>query len=267
MTRGEVTTLLDLCMDTSLGFLESASFKNQHIFLPEDLCEAFISKRLKCGDCNDNFLATFSDPQTSRIVRLNLKGASITDRGLELISCQPLKELNISSCRLVTQDGLKYLHRCKNTLMCLNLGQCCRIYDFTEVASFYNLKVLDLRNTVITQEQFERISLGLQNLMSLNLTETYISDLSPVNFMRSLTTLDLSECPDIQSIKPLECLKGWVMWNIPKQDKTAQILTIFVDKCITLHFRLWINEESHTIFLDNIDLKPALWINISFVLL
>lgn len=189
-------------------FLESSTFKTQnHVFLPEDLCEAFISKRLKSGDCNDNFLSSFSNPQTSRIVRLNLKGASITDKGLEHIACQPIRELNISSCTRVTQNGLKYLHRCKNTLMCLNLGQCVQICEFTDVGDFSHLKFLDLRKTLITQEQFECISQGLTDLLFLNLSETSIVDLSPVEYLRNLTSLDLSECRDLSSIAPLSCLK------------------------------------------------------------
>ncbi|XP_048586884.1 protein zer-1 homolog isoform X2 [Nematostella vectensis] len=209
MTRGEVTSLLDLCMDKSLKLFDAATFKTSGVvFLPEDVCEAFISKRLKSGDCTDNFLSSFSNPQTSRIVRVNLKGASITDRGLQLISCQPIRELNISRCLEVTQHGIKHICQCKNTLKCLNIGQCIRIMDFCDVAKLNNLRFLDLSKTLIEQYDFEIVSEGLQQLQVLNLAETVITDLGPVKNMRHLTSLDLSNCRDIKSIAPLEILNG-----------------------------------------------------------
>lgn len=208
MTRDKVSTLMELCLTSSLNYLESSLKTSQNFFLPEDVCEALIAKRLKEGKCNDSFLSSFKDPLRSRMVRVDLHGASITDEGLGYIASQPIRDLNVSECCQLTEEGIKHITGCKNSLFSLNLGKCSKIVEFDYVGDFWKLRVLDVSNTAFDQKSFEVSAKGLSHLQLLNMTETTITDLKPVEHLKSLISLNLSSCSELKSIEPLKLVQG-----------------------------------------------------------
>lgn len=207
LTHG-VSTLAEICLQSSLKFLESSKVRTKNTFLPEDICEALICKKLKTGHCDDDFIATyFADIQTSRITKIHVSGAAVTDSGLEVVSVHPLREVDVSNCE-VSEKCIKSLIKCKNTLTSLNLSRCRGITAFNELQHLTSLKSLNLSDTFLEQRHFECLS-ALSHLRSLNVSETEITSLEPVKTMTLLTNLDLSKCVKVESIEPLETIKGY----------------------------------------------------------
>ena len=203
-----VSSLAEICLQSSLRYLESSKVWNENTFLPEDICEALICKKLKTGHCDDDFVAKyFADTQTSRITKIHISGATITESGVEVLSVHPLREVDLSNCE-VSGKAIVSLIKCKNTLTSLNLSRCRRITAFNELRHLNRLKSLDLSDTFLEQRYFDCLS-ALIHLRSLNVNETEITSLEPVKTMTLLTNLDLSKCGKIESIEPLAAIKGY----------------------------------------------------------
>lgn len=210
LAHGSVSSLLDICLRTSLRYLESSQLpKNENIFLPEDVCEALICKKLKTGSCDDDFIATFfADVHTSRMTKAHLSCATITDAGVEMISRHFLREVDVSKCVTLSERSIQSLLKCKDSLISLNLSYCRQINAFRGLEQFTKLKNLDVSRTFIDQREFEWLS-TLVDLRRLNVSGTEIRSLEPIRSMPLLTTLDLSNCRSVESIEPLEVTKGY----------------------------------------------------------
>ena len=210
---GTVSSLAEICLESSLRYLESSQLWKENTFLPEDICEALICKKLKTGSCDDDFVATyFADIHTSRITKVHVSGAALTDSGLGMLSVHPLREVDVSNCESVSEKAIMSLVNCKNTLTSLNLGNCRRINAFTELQQLTRLKCLDVSQTLLDQRDFECLS-TLVHLRSLNVSATEITSLEPVKTMSLLTSLDLSKCVLLESIEPLKTLKGYAIFE------------------------------------------------------
>ena len=212
MTRDTVTSLMDLCLESSLRYLESSSSKStlaECVFLPEEVCEALISRMTQEGKCNDAFLYKFSNPLTSRVLRAKLQNTGVTDRGISFVSQQPLREVNLSGCGEITEEGLDHLRQCRNTLTCLRLAKCTRLRNFSPVYSLTKLTLLDLSHTAFDQEALERLGEVAVNLRCLRLRKTLITSLAPVSNLRCLVSLDISACSQIVCIEPLTAIRGY----------------------------------------------------------
>ncbi|KAK2565933.1 Protein zer-1-like protein [Acropora cervicornis] len=210
---GNVSSLLDMCIKSSLEYLESNQLlKNEAVFLPEDICEALICKKLKTGNCNDDFIATFfADVRTSRMTKAHLSSSTLTDAGIEMISSHPLREVDISKCSSLTGKSLLSLLKCKHTLVSLNIAHFQMGWAQGVLQHLTKLKNLDISRTYFDQREFESLE-TLVNLQRLIASGTGIKSLEPVRGMASLTTLDLSNCHSIEVIKPLESIKGTLCW-------------------------------------------------------
>ena len=159
LTHGTVSSLAEICLESSLRYLESSESRKENTFLPEDICEALICKKLKTGSCDDDFVATyFADVQTSRITKVHVSGAALTDSGLEVLSVHPLREVDVSNCDSVSGKAIVSLVKCKNTLTSLNLSNCTRINAFTGLQHLTRLKSLDVSQTLLDQRDFECLS-------------------------------------------------------------------------------------------------------------
>lgn len=212
MTGGTVTSLLDLCLDSSLKYLESSSSTQtkEFVYLPENVWQALISRMIQEGKCNDAFLSTFSNLLKSTRGRVRLQNAQITDRGIDCICYQLLRDVNLAGCSELTHKSLEHLSRCKNSLMSLNIAGCHGIRKFNHVALLSNLRVLDLSRTDFDQENFSAIGTSLTELRVLNLKETKITDLGPVSALKNLASLDVSCCKYITCLEPLEQIQGYI---------------------------------------------------------
>lgn len=215
LADGTVSSLFEICFKTSLKYLESSQLpKNESLFLPEEVCQALISQKIKMGTCSDDFIAKFfADIQTSRMTRANLSCTAITDAGVELISRHCLREVDVSKCEALTSKSIEFLLRCKDSLVSLNVSYCRQINYFSGLRDFTKLKSLDLSRTFIDQREFDSLC-TLVHLRRLNISGTHISSLEPVRSMCSLTSLDLSNCDDLESVEPLEAVKGYDLYLI-----------------------------------------------------
>ncbi|KAJ7372331.1 hypothetical protein OS493_019776 [Desmophyllum pertusum] len=73
-TASTVSSLVEICLESSLKYLESAKLRNEHNFLPEDICEALICKKLKTGHCDDDFVSTYlADIQNKQNHKVTVK--------------------------------------------------------------------------------------------------------------------------------------------------------------------------------------------------
>lgn len=212
MTEGNVSSLMEICLKSSLEYLETAKLsRNKNIFLPEDICEALICKKLKTGSCDDGFIATFfSDVHTCRMTKAHLSNSTITDTGLEMICCHPLREVDVSKCSELSAKSVKSLIKCKNTLISLNIAHCREMNSYRDLQHLTKLKNLDVSRTFIDQLEFQCLS-ALVELRRLVLSGTDIKSLEPIRSMPLLTTLDLSNCQSVESIVALEALKGYMI--------------------------------------------------------
>ena len=213
LAHGTVSSLLEICLKSSLKYLESAQLpKNENIFLPEDICEALICKKLKTGNCDDDFIATFfADVRTSRMTKAHLSSSTVTDAGIEMIASHPLREVDISKCSTLSERSVQFLVKCKDTLISLNMSHCRQINSYRGLQHLTKLKNLDVSRTFIDQREFECLS-TLVHLRRLVVSGTDIRALEPIKSMPSLTTLDLSNCRSIESIEPLEVAKGYMIY-------------------------------------------------------
>ena len=216
LTHGSVSSLLEMCLKSSLRYLESSQLlKRENIFLPEDVCEALICKKIKTGNCDDDFIATFfADVQTSRMTKAHLSSATITDAAIEMISRHCLREVDVSNCSTLSERSIQSLIKCKDTLISLNMACCRQVNAFTGLQHFTKLKNLDVSQTFIDQKEFECLS-TLVELRKLNVSGTEVSSLEPVRSMHSLTSLDLSNCCYVESIEPLVSIKGYDLFLQP----------------------------------------------------
>ncbi|XP_022789146.1 protein zer-1 homolog isoform X2 [Stylophora pistillata] len=212
--KQSVSSLAELCLKSSLKYLESFKIWDERLntFLPEDICTALISKKLSSGHCDDEFVSTYlADVKTSRITKVHMSGARITDLGLEFISRHPLREVDISYCE-VSEKTLVSLAKCRNTLTSLKMIHCRQITEFKELRHLIGLKSLDVSDTWLDDRNGTRCFADLVNLRMLNLSGTEIVSLDPLNTLAMLTSLDLSLCREIESIKPLENIRGSLQW-------------------------------------------------------
>ncbi|CAH3037645.1 unnamed protein product [Pocillopora meandrina] len=212
--KQSVSSLADLCFQSSLKYLESSRKWDErtNTFIPEDLCTALINKKLKSGHCDDDFVSTYlADVQTSRITKLHMSGARITDIALEFISRHPLREVDVSHCE-VSEKALVSLAKCKSTLTSLKMVHCRQITEFKELRHLTGLKSLDVSDTWLDDGNGIRFFVNLVNLRMLNLSGTEIVSLDPLNTLAMLTNLDLSCCREIESIKPLETIRRSLQW-------------------------------------------------------
>ena len=234
--KQSVSSLADLCFQSSLKYLESSRKWDErtNTFIPEDLCTALISKKLKSGHCDDDFVSTYlADVQTSRITKLHMSGARITDIALEFISRHPLREVDVSHCE-VSEKALVSLAKCKSTLTTLKMVHCRQITEFKELRHLTGLKSLDVSDTWLDDGNGIRSFVNLVNLRMLNLSGTEIVSLDPLNNLAMLTNLDLSCCREIESIKPLETIRRYdLRSNYNKYEKVfkrvfSSTLTVFI---------------------------------------
>lgn len=208
LPNGSVSSLAELCFQSSLKYLESS--KKWNAFLPEDICQALICKKLKTGHCDDDFVSTYlADIQTSRITKVHITGARITDNGLEMISRHPLREVDISHCSELSEKTVVSLAKCSNTLTSLKMSRCRQITVFNGLRRLTGLRSLDVSSTWLDNHSGFECFADLINLRMLNLSGTEIKTLDPLKTMTMLTNLDLSCCEKIKSITPLETIQGY----------------------------------------------------------
>lgn len=131
------------------------------------------------------------------IIKVSLRDRPVNDKGLKAIDeFKDLEELDLSSCRQITDDGLVH------------------------IAGLTNLKELVLWNTTISGRGLEHIA-GLQQLEILNVAlcaKIGDDDLKPFGRLTKLRELDLASVGGVtdtglSSLKPLTHLRWLNLYN------------------------------------------------------
>ncbi|KAM6985601.1 protein zer-1 homolog [Aplochiton taeniatus] len=104
------------------------------VFLPSEICDKLVNTYMELvhTDSNfepqDGFFQLFSDPQSTRLTRVQLREDFIQDKDLEAIGKQDLIELHLTYCNRLTARSLKTLTCFRQTLVSLCLFGCNRIF-------------------------------------------------------------------------------------------------------------------------------------------
>jgi Leucine-rich repeat (LRR) protein len=127
-----------------------------------------------------------------------------------------LKELDLESCRDITENGLTSLSKLKN-LTHLTFRENEKIINFENLKDIKNLTSLDL-NYSSQIKNFDFLK-ELTNLSVLSLDGANIISLGALEGLKNLTFLNLFNCSNITSLKPLEGLKNLKMLDLTNCNK------------------------------------------------
>ena len=106
-----------LCADdlSTFCFLDKESdlyFCHEGIQLPADVSEALMERCMEKDILNEALLHAFSDPNKTKVRRLDVSKCSITDRTLRWFLPHGLSELDISNCnQSLTTESLAYINQ------------------------------------------------------------------------------------------------------------------------------------------------------------
>lgn len=91
--------------------------------LPLEICEKLFTMLQEEGlDMEDRTAEIFSDSGASRFRSVNVRGTSITDKGLNYLLSPQLRDLDIHGCVRLTERTLENLNACADRLVRLNIG-------------------------------------------------------------------------------------------------------------------------------------------------
>lgn len=235
-------SLLDLCFKYVIRHLETigtvnpitkAVKLNNDLVLPSEICEKLLQdyQRQKRVVLDDRFINIFHDTQTTRLQRVKLRYAQITDYGLLVLLRHKLTELEISHCYKLSRKSLENMNDNSSNLVSLVIGTSARILPISlitedtlqeDVASLYlrrgyilkcpKLRRLAVRNHRVPLERlyFPTLLRSLTNLTHLDLSGCYdLGDLSYLTSLKDLVSLILHNVEQlcIQSLCELKTLR------------------------------------------------------------
>ncbi|XP_064457407.1 protein zer-1 homolog [Ornithodoros turicata] len=214
-------SLLDLCVSLCLRdpglLLQPDGHLKRGLSLPAGICERLLCLRGAMPPTpGDAFLQLFSDPSSTRLERVDIRGWAVTDEGLIIISRHPVTHLDVSQCHHLTCKALDVVNSMRPNLKSLVLG---------DTASPFVLTGGDDEDRIILHAPNLRklcwSGLGDQNNAG-GLPEPawsrHLYAARLVEHLRKLTHLDLSKCGllgDLSCLTQLKGLTALVLFGVP----------------------------------------------------
>jgi len=190
---------------------DSFQFLFQHIFPSLGKTETCQIRKIKL-DYFEYTVCTFAPPlatPTPLAVTTNEKDNNVRfEKSLRWLSTSPFLATNLrvfdfrcSNCPNDVLDisGIEHAQHLQELSLSGN-----RIKNIACLAVLYNLCHVDFSDTNVTG--IESLSNSAPMLLSLNLTNTLVSDLHPLEKMTRLVKLVLCKCVCIKDIRPIGCL-------------------------------------------------------------
>ncbi|CAN4077016.1 unnamed protein product [Withania somnifera] len=203
--------------DDCLAYLEQGckSLEKLDMSSCQNVSHVGLSSLISCAGCLRQLILAYGSPVTravadslqklSRLQSVKLDGCQVTCSGLKAIGnwCVSLKELSLSKCLGVTDEGLCSLVTKHKDLRKLDIT-CCRKITQVSISHITNscVSLTSLRMescTLIPREAFVLIGQGCQYLEELDLTDNEIDDegLKSISKCVSLSSLKLGICLNI----------------------------------------------------------------------
>ncbi|KAG8230818.1 hypothetical protein J437_LFUL010598, partial [Ladona fulva] len=219
-------SLLDLCLKYLVGNLETfcvedpvskTIFLKEGLTLPCEICEKILEVGQQNQCLEDRFVKIFENTQATRLKRVRLRNAHITDSGLCILLNHNLLELDLNNCVGLTKLSLRYINKHGDELSSLVIGPSVNILpdnlhpDYEEgmsedgtyayIIRAPNLRKLAVRNfnNNIPVQFFRTLVRPLNRLTHLDLSGCYdLGDLSYLCELKNLCSLVLHNVRRIQ---------------------------------------------------------------------
>ncbi|XP_070614569.1 protein zer-1 homolog isoform X2 [Erythrolamprus reginae] len=240
MASDSPESLMTLCIDYCLNNLEGTlcylldneTFRLQKdIFLPSEICDRLVNDYVDLVNTdtllehNENFFSLFSDPRSTRLARIHLRGDIVQDQDLEAIRKQDLVELFLTNCEKLTAKSLQTLSSFRPTLVSLSLFGCTNFFYEEENPGGCEDDFNPTRQVLVKDFTFE----GFRRLRFLSLGRL-IEGINVESLLRplaSLTALDLSgiQLNDIHFLTQWkDSLASLVLYNMDLSEEHIQVI-------------------------------------------
>ncbi|XP_058015288.1 protein zer-1 homolog [Ahaetulla prasina] len=276
MASDSPESLMSLCIDYCLHNLEGTlcylldneTFRLQtDIFLPSEICDRLVNDYADLVNAdtlfehNENFFSLFSDPRSTRLARIHLRGDIVQDQDLEAIRKQDLVELFLTNCEKLTAKSLQTLGSFSPTLVSLSLFGCTNFFYEEENPGGCEDDFNPTRQVLVKDFTFE----GFRRLRFLNLGRL-IEGINVESLLRplaSLTALDLSgiQLNDIHFLTQWkDSLASLVLYNMDLSEEHIQViaqlrklrhLDISRD-CLSSYYKFKLTRKVLNLFVENL---------------
>ena len=195
----------------------------------DDISDSGSSRLQKCGLklhslYNDDLLNVTHQVVSSIASRcplltaISLPNCEITSDGLKILteSCKLLKEVNLSSCKKITDVGIMFLIQNCRQLKTLNISNCNKIIGLGFQGCSPTLAILKADNCALCSVGIFRILSGggLEYLKFASIKCTgYILPKAFELGLSNLTTIDFSKCSFVRDDVILSIVKGCTLLN------------------------------------------------------
>ncbi|XP_013921455.1 PREDICTED: protein zer-1 homolog [Thamnophis sirtalis] len=282
MASDSPESLMTLCIDYCLHNLEGTlcylldneTFRLQtDIFLPSEICDRLVNDYVDLVNAdtlfehNENFFSLFSDPRSTRLARIHLRGDIVQDQDLEAIRKQDLVELFLTNCEKLTAKSLQTLGSFSPTLVSLSLFGCTNFFYEEENPGGCEDDFNPSRQVLVKDFTFE----GFRRLRFLNLGRLMegINVESLLRPLASLTALDLSgiQLNDIHFLTQWkDSLASLVLYNMDLSEEHIQViaqlrklrhLDISRD-CLSSYYKFKLTRKVLNLFVENLSSLTSL---------
>ncbi|XP_050360474.1 protein zer-1 homolog isoform X2 [Nymphalis io] len=195
-------SLLNICMDyivanlniiTKLDPTSRWRKLKDDIILPAELCEKFLQTYQKKNRVNDNIANLFRDRSRTRLDRVKLRNARITDEGLRCFVEHKPYQVELIQCEYLSQASLDLINSNSDNLVCLKFGPLTYVVSQDEA-------MIRQRRYIIDAPKLRRLTIQCRGMSIFPLLL-----LKPLHY---LTHLDLSEYTSAGSTWALHELKN-----------------------------------------------------------
>lgn len=185
--------------------------------LPNEICEGMLNKCCAMDSCkiDGDFLKLFSNPQNTRLKRVNLRNCDyVTDDDMAIVLSHGLVELDITNCLNITQQTYDHINSNGEDMISLVIGNSVNILPETLDLDEISPPCSSNRRTCILNTP------NLKRLVIKNWEELLEIDYLSLLFkpLPHLTHLDLSGCQCLGNLSELVYLSelvSLVLYGVP----------------------------------------------------
>lgn len=214
-------SLLDLCFKYIVNNIEiicdvgpfSNDFKlKDGIILPVEICEKLLTIRQKRPtQIDNNFVSIFRDKLATRLKRVKLRNTQVSDSGLKILLKHKLVELELTSCRKLTETSLRYITINNQNLQHLTIGENMNLFPAETFCTASKAEYVE-RGYVILAPKLKSLTLRSVHIPG---DPTFFHLL--LNPLINLSRLDLSDCGDMGNLcflTQLTNLTSLILYNV-----------------------------------------------------
>lgn len=254
-------SLLDLCFKYVVSHLDTICTVDpqtkekrlkEGLTLPSEICEKLLEVYQQSGhSLEDKFVKIFENTETTRLKRVRLRNANITDYGLCILLNHKLTELDLTNCVFITKRSLWHINEYGDSLLSLAIGPSVNILpdtlhpDSPETVGESLSSPYFKRGYIIRTPNLRRLA-----VRNLNTHVEVLFFRLLVQSLHNLTHLDLSGCYDLDDLSylcKLKNLSSLVLHNVRRLQETMESICILKK---LRHLDISQSNEKHGTFLN-----------------